>query len=75
MAPVADGKEKAPGQQSWTGAILKSAIGAPSAELSLVGLRPRRARLRFTRQRHGNPKAVEKQEEDRRWPGRTSHDQ
>ena len=31
-----------------------------------VGLRPRRARLRFTRQRHGNHKEFEKQEQDRR---------
>ena len=67
MAPVSNGTKKAPDQQSWTGAVLKSAIGAPSAELSLVGLRPRRARLRFTRQRHGNQKAIEKQDQDRWW--------
>jgi len=35
-------------------ATLRSAIGAPSAELSLVGLRPRRARLRFTRRGERN---------------------
>ena len=29
----------------------RSAFGAPSAELSLGGLRPRRARFRFTRRR------------------------
>ena len=61
---MSDGKQKAPAQQSWTGAILKSAIGAPSAELSLVGLRPRRARLRFTRRRHGNRDESEEQEQD-----------
>src|SRR5262245_65880301 len=41
----------------------RSALGAPSAGLSLVGLRPRRARLRFTRRREGNNRAFEEQEE------------
>ena len=63
MAPVSDGKKKAPGQQAWTGAILKSAIGAPSAELSLVGLRPRRARLRFTRRANRSKTTEEEQEQ------------
>jgi hypothetical protein len=49
---------------------LRSAIGAPSAGLSLVGLRPRRARLRFTRQRQGNQKAVEEQEQAHGWTRR-----
>ena len=33
----------------WLGGVLRGAFGAPSAGLSLVGLRPRRAQLRFTR--------------------------
>jgi hypothetical protein len=48
-------------------------FGTPSAGLSLVGLRPRRARLRFTRQRHGNQTAIEKQEQERSWSRRDSH--
>ena len=55
-------QKKAPDQQCGQE---PSAIGAPSAKLSLVGLRPRRARLRFTRQRHGSQKKVEKQVQDR----------
>ncbi len=45
MAPVFQAHEKAP-RQFGNGA---SALDAPSARLSLVGLHPRRARLRFTR--------------------------
>src|SRR5260370_31912352 len=56
-------EKRGPSTTSWLRATLKSAIGAPSAGLSLVGLRPRRARLRFTQQQQGNPKAVEAQEQ------------
>ena len=52
MAPVADSKEMGPRPPTWAGATLKSAIGAPSARLSLGGLRARRARLRFTWRPH-----------------------
>jgi len=45
------------------GARAPSAIGTPSAELSLVGLRPRRARLRFTRRRERNEQPQKKQEQ------------
>jgi len=40
------------------------AIGAPSARLSLIGLRPRRARLRFTWRRNGNNVVREVQEQE-----------
>ena len=33
----------------WSGGVWRGAFGAPSAGLSLIGLRPRRAQLRFTR--------------------------
>ncbi len=45
------------------GARGPSAIGTPSTGLSLVGLRPRRARLRFTRRREGNDQPQKKQEQ------------
>ena len=50
MAPVTDGAE-GPQPPAWPRARLRSTIGAPSAGLSLGGLRARRARLRFTRRR------------------------
>jgi hypothetical protein len=52
---------------AWAYSTLRSAIGAPSAGLSLVGLRPRSARLRFTRPRQSNPRAVEEQDQARGW--------
>jgi hypothetical protein len=58
---VSDGQERGPRPPAWLRAILRSAFGAPSAGLSLVGLRPRRARLCFTRRQHGNESAVEEQ--------------
>ena len=45
------------------GAREPSAIGTPSAGLSRVGLRPRRARLRFTRRRESNDQAFVEQEQ------------
>jgi hypothetical protein len=42
-------RENAPRPAVWTGGVWRGAFGAPSAGLSLVGLRPRRAQLRFTR--------------------------
>jgi hypothetical protein len=53
--------EGAPGHQRGTGA--PSAIGTPSARLSLIGLRPRRARLRFTRRADANEQAEKEQEQ------------
>ena len=53
---------EAPGHRSGRG-LKGNAIGAPSAELSLVGLRPRRARLRFTRRQEGNARAAAEQEQ------------
>ena len=44
------GKKEGPRPTSWKRGP-QSAFGAPSAELSLGGLRPRRARFRFTRRR------------------------
>src|SRR5205085_730981 len=41
--------KSAPRPAVWTEGVLRGAFGAPSAGLSLVGLRPRRAQLRFTR--------------------------
>jgi hypothetical protein len=63
MAPVSNGTKNDPRPPTWKGAVLRNAIGAPSTGLSLVELRPRRARLRFTRQRHGNQTTVQKQEQ------------
>ena len=57
--------EMGPRPPAWAGAALGSALGAPSAELSLVGLRPRRARLRFTRRQQRNQTANEEQEQGR----------
>jgi len=45
------------------GGRLGCTIGTPSTRLSLVGLRPRRARLRFTRRRKRNDKTAEEQDE------------
>src|ERR1043165_6419187 len=50
MAPASDGREKSPWASGPGG---RSAIGAPSAELSLGELRARRTHLRFTRQYQG----------------------
>src|SRR5580692_7977109 len=47
MAPASDGAKKPLGL--WPRGQTPSAIGAPSAGLSLGGLRARRAHLRFTR--------------------------
>ena len=47
MARVSDGRQRPPGSAGEPGST--DAIGAPSAGLSLGGLRARRARLRFTR--------------------------
>ena len=45
MAPVTDGPQRSgPGAGVRRG---RGTIGAPSTRVSLVGLRPRRARLRF----------------------------
>jgi hypothetical protein len=52
MAPVSDGAEEAP-RATLVGEGPR-AIGSPSAGLSLVGLRPRRARLCFTRRAESN---------------------
>src|SRR5262245_47242828 len=57
------GKKQAPGPPTWAGAAWGCAIGTPSAGLSLVGLRPRRARLRLTRRREGTEHACEEQEQ------------
>src|SRR5438093_4578423 len=47
----------------------QSAFGAPSAELSLGGLRPRRARFRFTRRRDDSDNSRKKQGQGQsRWP-------
>jgi hypothetical protein len=62
---VSDSQETGPRPPAWLRATLTSAIGAPSAGLSLVGLRPRRARLRFTRQRQSNETTAEEQEQGR----------
>ena len=40
-----------------------TSLTRPSARLSLVGLRPRRARLRFTRRADGNEPAQQEQEQ------------
>ena len=47
---VRRGEERGP-SSNVVEARAPSAFGAPSAELSLGGLRPRRARFRFTRRR------------------------
>jgi hypothetical protein len=65
MAPVSDGKETGLPPPLWKEATSRSAIGAPSTGLSLVGLRPRRARLRFTQRQKSNQTTVEEQEEAR----------
>ncbi len=66
MTPVSDGKrKKGPRPPTWAGATLRGAIGTPSARLSLVGLRPRRARLRFTWQAESNEHAHKEQEQGR----------
>src|SRR5262245_22330750 len=57
------GKETGPRTTYVGGGRLGCAIGTPSAGLSLVGLRPRRARLRLTRRREGNEHAREEQEQ------------
>src|SRR5271157_1535684 len=62
IAPVSEGWEEAPVHGRGRGTP-GSALGAPSAELSLVGLRPRRARLRFTRRPDSNHDAREEQEQ------------
>ena len=63
IAPVSEGSEEGPPATSVGRG--PGAFGAPSAELSLVGVRPRRARLRFTRRRQGNGNALERQEQGR----------
>jgi hypothetical protein len=60
------GGEKGPRPPTWAGAAMRCTLGAPSAGLSLVGLRPRRARLRFTRRGHGNERALAQQEQGRK---------
>ena len=63
IAPVSEGRQESPpATRVGRG---PGAFGAPSAELSLVGLRPRRARLRFTRRLEGNDNAREGQEQGR----------
>ena len=47
ITPVSDGNKKRPPMTFATRGLMHP--GAPSAWLSLVGLRPRRARLRFTK--------------------------
>lgn len=47
MAPVSKGREKKEPRERNPQS--PSAFGAPSARLSLIGLLPSRARLRFTR--------------------------
>lgn len=51
MAPVSERGKKEGSSSNVVEARTPSAFGAPSAELSLGGLRPRRARFRFTRRR------------------------
>src|SRR6266508_1076252 len=63
IAPVSDGRETGPRPPAWAGAPWESAIGAPSAEVSLVGLRPRRARLRFPRRPECSPAGRKEQEQ------------
>jgi hypothetical protein len=61
MALVSEGRES---PEAWSFRGLPVAIGAPSTRLSLVGLRPRRARLRFTWPADGNDFTTELQEQD-----------
>ena len=63
IAPVSEGGEEGPPTTSVGRG--PGAFGAPSAGLSLVGLRPRRARLRFTRRRQSTDNALEGQEQGR----------
>jgi hypothetical protein len=63
------GGKRGPRPTSWKREP-PSAIGAPSAELSLDGLRPRRARLRFTRRRDDSDNDRRGQEQCQgRWRG------
>ena len=47
----------------WSGGVWRGTFGAPSAGLSLVGLRPRRAQLRFTRRAESSHDAYKVQDQ------------
>jgi hypothetical protein len=55
--------KNAPRPAVRAGGDCRGAFGAPSAELSLVGLRPRRAQLRFTRRPESSHDARKEQDQ------------